>query len=69
MMWEALQITVFDSVGFALEDYATLRFIYDQAMQLGIGTDVNLVPESDDPKDLFRHTRGGAGRARLRRVA
>lgn len=51
------QVTVFDSVGFALEDYSTLRFVHDQALKLGIGVDVPLVPESDDPKDLFRHTR------------
>ncbi|MFM1980523.1 MAG: hypothetical protein RLZ68_1788 [Pseudomonadota bacterium] len=51
------QVTVFDSVGFALEDYSTLRFVHDQALTLGIGTDVHLVPESEDPKDLFRHTR------------
>jgi ornithine cyclodeaminase len=50
-------VTVFDSVGFALEDYSTLRFVHDQALKLGIGTDVHLVPESEDPKDLFRHTR------------
>jgi ornithine cyclodeaminase len=63
------QVTVFDSVGFALEDYSTLRFVHSQALKLGIGTDVHLVPESDDPKDLFRHTRAGSARANLRRVA
>jgi ornithine cyclodeaminase len=30
---------------------------------------VELVPEADDPKDLFCHTRSGAVRAALRRVA
>ena len=63
------QITVFDSVGFALEDYSALRFVYEQALQLNIGTDVELVPEASNPKDLFSHTRRQAGRARIRRVA
>src|SRR3990167_5616613 len=65
----AEQITVFDSVGFALEDYSALRFVYEQALRLNIGTDVELVPEASNPKDLFSHTRRQAGRARMRRVA
>ncbi len=63
------QITVFDSVGFALEDYSALRFVYEQALRLDIGTDVELVPETANPKDLFSHTRRQAGRASMRRVA
>jgi ornithine cyclodeaminase len=65
----AEQVTVFDSVGFALEDYSALRFVYQQALARNIGHDVELVPEADDPKDLFRYTRPGARRAVLRRVA
>jgi ornithine cyclodeaminase len=67
----AEQVTVFDSVGFALEDYSTLRYVLAQARQRGLGVDVELVPEADDPKDLFRHTREGGAKARapLRRVA
>jgi ornithine cyclodeaminase len=61
------QVTVFDSVGFALEDYSALRLIYRLAIELGIGQDVSLVPPADDPKDLFRHSRGCA--AQLRRAA
>ncbi len=60
------QVTVFDSVGFALEDFATLRYVLAQAGQRGIGTEVELVPAVDDPKDLFRFTRVGMP---LRRVA
>jgi ornithine cyclodeaminase len=47
------QITVFDSVGFALEDYCALRFVRDTAAELGIGDVVDLVPQAADPKDLF----------------
>jgi ornithine cyclodeaminase len=65
----AEQVTVFDSVGFALEDYSTLRYVHDQADKRHLGVDVELVPWADDPKDLFRHTRAGASRAVMRRVA
>ena len=63
------QVTVFDSVGFALEDYSTLRYVLEQSTRRNLGVDVELVPHADDPKDLFRHTRTGASRAALRRVA
>ena len=47
------QVTVFDSVGFALEDYAALRFVFDAARNLGMGERVSLIPQLADPKDLF----------------
>ena len=31
------QVTVFDSVGFALEDFSALRYVHDQALARGIG--------------------------------
>ena len=63
------QITIFDSVGFALEDYSTLRYVYQQALLRDVGVDIELVPDGDDPKNLFRFVRGGRGRAQMRRVA
>jgi ornithine cyclodeaminase len=47
------QLTVFDSVGFALEDFAALHFFFDAARELGIGDTLQLAPTMDDPKDLF----------------
>jgi len=47
------QVTVFDSVGFALEDYSALRFMRDCARRMGIGRNLSLIPELADPKDLF----------------
>ena len=67
----AVQVTVFDSVGFALEDYSALTFMRDAAAELGIGEIVELVPEAADPKNLFgvlRDERGPAA-APVRRVA
>ncbi len=50
---DAQEITVFDSVGFALEDFSTLRLLRDCARELGLGSEISLVPRMADPKDLF----------------
>jgi ornithine cyclodeaminase len=47
------QITVFDSVGFALEDFSALRFLREAAAELGLGQPLPLVPALADPKDLY----------------
>ncbi|OYU99414.1 MAG: ornithine cyclodeaminase [Burkholderiales bacterium PBB5] len=49
----ATEVTVFDSVGFALEDYSALCFIADAAARMGLGTPVALVASPADPKNLF----------------
>ena len=58
------QVTMFDSVGFALEDFSALRYVYAQAQHLGLGVDLDLIPALDDPKDLYQlirpSTRQGA---------
>ena len=63
----AEQVTVFDSVGFALEDYAALCFVHDTARALGLGREIDLVPRAADPKDLFGLLRAPVDA--LRRVA
>jgi len=50
---QAAQVTVFDSVGFALEDYSALCFMRDAAAELGLGETLDLVPRTTDPKNLF----------------
>jgi ornithine cyclodeaminase len=54
------QITVFDSVGFALEDFAALRFMHEAALALGLGERLALIPQMADPKNLFGTLLGGA---------
>jgi ornithine cyclodeaminase len=49
----AEQVTVFDSVGFALEDFAALRFLRDSAQELGLGQPLGLIATPADPKNLF----------------
>lgn len=64
---DARQITVFDSVGFALEDYSALRLLRDLGAELGLGETIALIPELADPKDLYGHLTGNA--RPLRRAA
>ena len=47
------QITVFDSVGFALEDFSALRFMHKAALAHGLGDRLALIPQMADPKNLF----------------
>ena len=47
------EVTLFDSVGFALEDWSTLACIRDAAARLGLGTEIDLVAQAADPKDLY----------------
>ncbi|MBH9578764.1 ornithine cyclodeaminase [Inhella proteolytica] len=63
----AEQVTVFDSVGFALEDFAALCFMRDAAAEFGIGEQIELVPNNPDPKNLFGLL--GSQRAQLKRAA
>jgi ornithine cyclodeaminase len=47
------EITLFDSVGFALEDYSILRTVYGLAKEYQLGIELPLIPEVKDPKNLF----------------
>lgn len=65
------QITLFDSVGFALEDYSALRTMQALGRQAGLLSAIELVPTLADPKDLFAllHPAAGVGRTVLHKVA
>jgi ornithine cyclodeaminase len=52
------QVTVFDSVGFALEDFSALRLMDALARELGLGETIALIPQLADPKDLFAQLAG-----------
>jgi ornithine cyclodeaminase len=47
------QVTIFDSVGFALEDFSALHFMREHASRLGLLAPLDLIPSLQDPKDLF----------------
>jgi ornithine cyclodeaminase len=53
-------VTMFDSVGFAIEDFSALRFIRDTALAQGMGQPMDLIPHLDDPKDLYQLVRPAA---------
>jgi ornithine cyclodeaminase len=65
------EVTIFDSVGFALEDYSALRFLHALLREGRVGRrQIDLLPELRNPKDLFGETVGrGMARERLHLTA
>ncbi len=55
------QITVFDSVGFAMEDFSALRYVHDTAQSMRLGAPIDLIAQLADPKDLYQLVRPAAG--------
>ncbi|MBS1091162.1 ornithine cyclodeaminase [Gluconobacter sp. Dm-74] len=46
-------ITIFDSVGFATEDFSALRYLKDKILGTDFYTEIDLVAEPEDPRNLF----------------
>lgn len=49
----AEQITIFDSVGFAIADFSALRYLHDAVDGTPFYEEIDLIAEPADPKDLF----------------
>ena len=47
------QITIFDSVGFAIEDFSALRYVRDAVDGTEFFVEIDLVASPEDPKNLF----------------
>ena len=47
------QITLFDSVGFAIEDFSALRYVRDQIAETKLFQPLDLLADPEDPRDLF----------------
>lgn len=47
------QITLFDSVGFAIEDFSALRYVRDNIKGTDLFHPLDLLADPDDPRDLF----------------
>lgn len=47
------EITLFDSVGFAIEDFSALRYVRDHIAETELFLDLDLLADPDDPRDLF----------------
>lgn len=49
----ASQVTLFDSVGFAIEDFSALRYIHDKLSNSDFFQHIDMLADPDDPRDLF----------------
>lgn len=47
------QVTLFDSVGFAIEDFSALRYIRGKLSETGLFDNLDMIADPDDPRDLF----------------
>ena len=47
------EVTVFDSVGFAIEDFSALRFLRDKTAGTEFAVEIDLIAEPANPKNLF----------------
>jgi len=63
-MWEVItgaktgrrddkQITLFDGVGFAIEDFSALRYVRDRVKGTEFADMLDMLADPDDPRDLF----------------
>lgn len=50
---DAAQVTLFDSVGFAIEDFSALRYIRAKLLETGLCDQLDMIADPDDPRDLF----------------
>jgi hypothetical protein len=59
---------LFDSVGFAIEDFSALRYVRDKLIDTGLFEELDLLADPDEPRDLFGMLlRAGVRSFRLRR--
>ncbi len=47
------QVTLFDSVGFATEDFSALKYVYARLEEFGHYQKLDMIADPDDPRDLF----------------
>ncbi|HEY0595252.1 ornithine cyclodeaminase [Sphingopyxis sp.] len=50
---DAAQITLFDSVGFAIEDFSALRYIHGKLEGTDFFQPIDMLADPDDPRDLY----------------
>ena len=50
---DARQITLFDSVGFATEDFSALRYVHKRLEDMDHYAQLDMIADPDDPRDLF----------------
>jgi ornithine cyclodeaminase len=50
---DAAQVTLFDSVGFAIEDFSALRYVHRKLAETGLCDQLDMIADPNDPRDLF----------------
>lgn len=50
---DSRQITLFDSVGFAIEDFSSLRYIHKKLEGSDFFQQIDILADPDDPRDLY----------------
>lgn len=50
---DAKQITLFDGVGFAIEDFSALRYVFKRIRNTPFFQDLDMIADPDDPRDLY----------------
>ena len=49
----ASEVTLFDSVGFAIEDFSALRYVRDRLAGTSFYEELDLLADPDEPRDLY----------------
>ncbi|WP_341365936.1 ornithine cyclodeaminase [Yoonia sp. BS5-3] len=49
----ASEITLFDGVGFAIEDFSALRYVHGRIKDTPFYVDLDMIADPSDPRDLF----------------
>ncbi|MFA5537922.1 MAG: ornithine cyclodeaminase [Gemmobacter sp.] len=57
----ARAITLFDGVGFAVEDFSALRYVHDKVRETGFCQQLDMIADPDDPRDLYGMLMRAAG--------
>ena len=47
------EVTLFDGVGFAIEDFSALRYVHNAIKDTPFYRDLDMIADPDDPRDLF----------------
>jgi ornithine cyclodeaminase len=50
---DAAEVTLFDSVGFAIEDFSALRYVHRKLAETGLCDQLDMIADPNDPRDLF----------------
>lgn len=50
---DARQITLFDGVGFAIEDFSALRYVHKRVKGTQFFQELDMIADPDDPRDLY----------------